>query len=361
MVEILVMGGSRFIGKHLLQKLSEDEKNNILVLNRGTIESDRYLPSNAVHIKVDRNNKEEIEQALSGKKFDFVYDICAITGDHVSHLLNIIKNNVGRHIHVSTGSVYDILKEDNPMLIPINEDGEIGPISEDEPPYMLNKRSAEKELMDAFNEGYPVTIVRPTFVYGPDNYFYSEAYFFDRILEEKHLFLPSKSSGYYDLIHVDDLVDIMLSLAMAPAEVVLGEAFNGSSGTAINGYKMAKIISGIIGKEPKIMFYTPKDLIKISWPQTPQLFPYLGEGAIFLGMDKTKSLLNFEPKFNYESGLKHAYEWWSRQERKEIDWGIEDKFAKYLELKNKKNDLKKELKELKTEIRDHFNQTKSED
>ena len=63
MKKILVVGGSKFIGKELLKKLST-KNDEIVVINRGTVGKEEYLPKNARHISVDRNDKEEMKKAI---------------------------------------------------------------------------------------------------------------------------------------------------------------------------------------------------------------------------------------------------------------------------------------------------------
>ncbi|RMG28576.1 MAG: NAD-dependent epimerase/dehydratase family protein [Methanobacteriota archaeon] len=342
MTKILVLGGSRFIGRHLLQKL---KGHDVLVLNRGNVPEDQYLPEGAVAKKVDRNSEDQMREALEGQKFDIVYDVSCITEKQAEIVVNLLNGNVGRHVHVSTASVYQLDKL--PDHIPIDENYEIGPIAEGEHPYMNNKRGAEKVLWKAHSDGFPVTMVRPTFVYGPDNYMYREAYFFDRISRGRPLILPGNGEAVFDLIHVDDLAELMIQLGNAPAEKVVGEAFNGSFGKMLTGNIFAKIVSEIIGIEAEILYLPMSELKKLNWPPHLFFYPYPPTGVYGLDSRKVENALGFKFEFNYRKGLQHTYEWWQLQEPKEPDWKLDDLIVGYLK-ENKVDELLEFLKSHQT-------------
>lgn len=349
MANILIIGGSRFIGKTLLDMLALTN-HQLYVLNRGSIPNEDYLPEGVIHMKVDRSNKEEMTKALGDTNFEIVFDICAITKDHVSILLEILEGKIKRHVHVSSGSVYD---EPNALSIPISEDFPYPELKEDTHPYIVSKTEAELELYKAFNErNFPMTIVRPTFVYGPRNYVYREAYFFDRIFRERYILLPSKGLGYFDMVHVEDCARLIMQCGFAPDEQVLGEAFNASRGLMLSGNMYAKIVANNLGKEAKILHFTFDLLKELGWPQDKSLYPYVPEGAMGFSTRKAEDVLGFEHNYNYQLGLDDAYQWWEKQENKEPEWEMEDLVINYL-LAEKNTDVAGKA-ELKQKTRDEI-------
>ncbi len=331
MSKILIVGGSKFIGKTILQKLDK-QAHDITVINRGTIENDKYLPEDVTHKIVDRNEIGQLKEAIAGIKFDIVYDICAVTRDHVSKLLEVIEGNVKRHVHVSSGSVYDM---ENVFSLPVDEDHPYPELNNETHPYVRAKTEAELELFKAYDRGYPVTMVRPTYVYGPDNYIYREAYFFDRISRERSILIPENGNGFFDMIHVDDLADITINLGIA--DNVIGKAFNGSSGKMISANMYAKLVAKILNKKLDIVYYTYDMLKELNWPEELYIYPYLPIGAFTMSTLKVYKELGFEHKFNYETGLVSTYEWWSKQDNPEPDWKREDLLIKYIKSLNDKD------------------------
>jgi len=222
MAKILLIGGSKFIGKTLLNKL-HSQNHEITVINRGTVASSDYLPSGVKHHKADRNNEEELREAIGDEAFDVVFDICAITKDHVIKILKVIEGNVLRHVHVSSGSVYDT---ENVLSVPVDEDHPFPELKEDTHPYVVSKTEAEIELFQAYNDRqFPMTIVRPTYVYGPDNYVYREAYFFDRIDRERSILLPEKGEGVDAVLArlIEEVKELELALKKEPVKQIANE------------------------------------------------------------------------------------------------------------------------------------------
>ncbi len=353
MKTVLVVGGSRFIGKHLVDRLSQ-QGHKLTVLNRGSVPKEEFLPEGAEHLVVDRNNRAEMKSALAERKFDVVYDVCCITREHAEIIVDVLKGNVGRHVHVSTGSVYD--QSVIPDEVPITEDFPIGPIKEGEHPYMINKRGAEEVLLTAYQEhGYPVIMVRPTFVYGPDNYVYREAYFFDRISRNRPIFLPENGDGTQDLVYVDDLVDLMIELGEGKAEKVLGEAFNGSRGTLISGNMLVNLISSILEKKADIRYIDMNTLKELEWPQDYMLYPYMPRGVLGFSSEKSAKLLGFSHKHTYRAGLEETYKWYVEQQKPEPDWNVEDILLSYL---NDKANGSENLEGTKIKLKEAIERTK---
>src|SRR5207244_13078633 len=53
--------------------------------------------------------------------------------------------------------------------------------------------------------GFPITILRPTVIYGPHNYLYREAYVFDRAEARRPIPVPGDGKSVTHVVHVDDV------------------------------------------------------------------------------------------------------------------------------------------------------------
>ncbi|MCY3412417.1 MAG: NAD-dependent epimerase/dehydratase family protein [Candidatus Heimdallarchaeota archaeon] len=332
MAKVLIIGGSRFIGKHVLQKLHSDG-HEITVINRGSIDYKKYLPEGVIHIKANRDNEEEMKAAISDE-FDICFDICAITKKHVTILLNALEGKVRRHVHVSSGSVYDT---ENVLSIPLDEDHPFPELNEDTHPYVLSKTEAELELFKAFKErSYPMTIVRPTYVYGPDNYIYREAYFFDRVSRERPILLPENGEGYFDMVYVDDLADLIIRVGFED-KIVIGEAFNGSFEKMMSANMYLKTVEKILSKNSEVIYYSHDELKEIGWPEDRYIYPYMPTGAMNFSNRKAERLLGFTFVTDYHNGLSKAFAWWKTQENIQPDFELEDLLIQYLKERSENN------------------------
>ncbi|MBB6713258.1 NAD-dependent epimerase/dehydratase family protein [Clostridium gasigenes] len=104
MMEILVLGGTRFFGKVLVNNLI-DMGHNVTIATRG-LTKDNY-EDKVNRIILDRENKDSIEQALNDKKFDVIYDNLCYSPNSAKILCDIIKDKTKKYIVVSSSAVYD--------------------------------------------------------------------------------------------------------------------------------------------------------------------------------------------------------------------------------------------------------------
>ena len=330
MQNILVIGGSKFIGKRLLRKLGKEDC-KITVLNRGNTPAEKYLPDNATHIAVDRNDKERLNEILKDKNFDVVYDISCITGEHAEIVIEALRGKVKRHVHISSGSVYQLEKPTDIREVPIDEDQPLATITGDTHPYIKAKTEAELAFFKVFEEeNYPISIVRPTYVYGPDNYVYREAYFFDRISRNRTILLPEDGEGYFDMVYVDDLVDLITHIGTYPDDKVLGQAYNGSSAILMSANMYARRVAEMLGKEVDIEYYPLSIGEDLDWPPERMLYPYVPVGVMSFSNTKAERDLGFIFNTGYDEGLTNAFNWWKSENYEEPDWAIENLLMDYL-------------------------------
>ena len=349
MSKILVIGGSRFIGKHILKKLGE-KNHEILVLNRGNVPNENYLPDNATHTVIDRNNEGSFASAVEGQTFNIVYDISCITKQHAEIALNCLKGRVDRYVFISTGGVYD---PDPQVLIqiPVEEDHPYPTITEDTHPYIRDKTQAELVLFAGYNKDkFPLTVIRPTFVYGPENYVYREAYFFDRISRDRPTLIPNGGHGIFDMVHVEDLADMTIILGEANSEDVEGRAYNGSSGFMLSGNMYANVVGQITGKNVDIVHFETKLLSELKWPRTKLLYPYIPEGVFGISSQKFERQFSYSPQFNYTTGFKSSYGWWVKNKGDEPDWELEDVLISLVKESNQESPDQNKITEFKSQI-----------
>lgn len=100
-MNILVLGGRRFVGKKLVQNLIE-EGNNVTVANRS---GRPEFGSDACYIVFDRNSRGSIRENIGRRNYDVIYDmICYSPQNAIDMIENI---SAGKYIMVSSSVVYD--------------------------------------------------------------------------------------------------------------------------------------------------------------------------------------------------------------------------------------------------------------
>jgi len=100
-MNILVVGGTRFAGVHLVTQLLS-AGHEVTIATRG-IAKDEF-GDKVKRIILERTDRESIFRALGGKSYDIVYDSQANSSNEIKHLLDAV--NCEKYILTSTASVY---------------------------------------------------------------------------------------------------------------------------------------------------------------------------------------------------------------------------------------------------------------
>ena len=115
MKNILIIGGSYFVGKVFVEELVKESDYSINVLNRGN----RPLRIQGVkEIVCDRNDVDKFKQSVSSTQWDVVVDFCAYSPQDIENALSVFpKGGVKHYIYISTTSIYQPTQ-----MLPIIED-----------------------------------------------------------------------------------------------------------------------------------------------------------------------------------------------------------------------------------------------
>lgn len=104
---ILVIGGTRFFGKLLVQRLVR-AGHHVTIATRG------YAPdpfgARITRVRVDRRNEHAMRAAFGGMKFDIVYDQMCYSPLDAAISSRVFGGNVGRYVMTSTIDVYRALE-----------------------------------------------------------------------------------------------------------------------------------------------------------------------------------------------------------------------------------------------------------
>ena len=105
-MDILILGGTQFVGKHLVFE-ALNRKHNVTIFNRGI--SNPNLFSNIECIIGDRNNDADLKK-LAKRKWDIIIDVPYFPMNVVKKSIDILYESTNKYVFISTISVYDIDK-----------------------------------------------------------------------------------------------------------------------------------------------------------------------------------------------------------------------------------------------------------
>lgn len=101
-MKILVIGGTRFFGIHMVKELLE-KGHDVTIATRG-ISSDEY-GDKVKRIILERTNKESVKEALSGTHYDVVIDKIAYCSNDIKYVMEAV--DCDKYMHTSSTSVYE--------------------------------------------------------------------------------------------------------------------------------------------------------------------------------------------------------------------------------------------------------------
>lgn len=219
MKNILVIGGTYFTGRVFAMVASTDPDTQLTFINRGRY-SMKHLP-NVVEYKCDRHDAAALAE-LPEADYDAVVDFCAYEESDARTLLSNLKGKIGQYILLSTADVYDWnIRTARDESTAIQSEKAPGPAGD----YMWNKMLLEKDATAFCNEkNIPITIFRPSFIYGPFNYAPREAFYIQLICTRQAIPQPIDSDSKFSFVYVKDVANAII--AAIGNEKAYGEAFN---------------------------------------------------------------------------------------------------------------------------------------
>ena len=272
-MNILITGCAGFVGFHLSEFLSKkykkskiigfDNINNFYspILKKMRIK-ELKKNKNFYFKKIDLENKKKIENIFKRNKIKIVIHLAAQAGVRDSlkipnsyfksnfiGFMNIInisnKNKVKKFIFASSSSVYGDKKK-----FPLKENMDISPKNI----YSATKKINEDIANDLSKISNMKMIgLRFFTVYGkfgrPDMFIFK---FLHSLLNRKKFYLYNKGNHFRDYTHIDDVVNIIISLIKKKITKKF-QIFNICSNDPIDLNKLVKFISDFVNIKPKII------------------------------------------------------------------------------------------------------------
>ena len=191
---ILILGGSRFIGYLMLSELIK-EGHNITIFNRQLRIPPAPFPKSTRLIKGDRNRPQDLER-LFNQSYDAIIDISGYNPNQVELIIKKYSSKIGQYIFISTTSVYK-----TPCPNPMTEESSRIFLKNT---YGGDKALAEDLLLD-YKQVFPVTIFRPQGVIGPYNTHIAGLVFY-RIINKFPVLIGKNANVRSNHLFVFDLI-----------------------------------------------------------------------------------------------------------------------------------------------------------
>jgi nucleoside-diphosphate-sugar epimerase len=301
-VRVLFIGGTGNISTAATWLLAE-RGIEIAVLNRGR--SDVPLPPGVRVIRADIRDRAAAAEALRGEEFDVVVDWLAYVHEHIDTDLELFQGRISHYVFISTAMVYE---KPSPFF-PLVEEAPLGNVHSR---YARDKIACEELLRRAHEEnGFPATIVRPSYTYGerwiPTALDGTDYTIVDRMRRGKQVIVPGDGESLWTMTHNTDFAQALVAI-LGNAETV-GEAFHITSDEVLTWNQITELIAAAAGLEPKIV-HIASDFVAAVAPELAE--GLLGDKAHSLVFDNSK-IKRFAPGFEatvpLAEGLARSLAW----------------------------------------------------
>ena len=321
-MKILVTGASGFTGSHLARRLlQKDHSVRVLVRPQSYIDED--LAGSAERIDGDLTRPSDCHKAVEG--CDAVYHIAAlyreeknpkaffdVNVDGTRNILEACKAfGVGRIVHCSTVGVHGHLKQ-----VPGGEDAPFHPGDA----YQRSKLEGELLALEYHRKhGLPVSVFRPTGIYGPGDLRLLK---FFRMARKRRP-LIGNGKPHYHLTYIDDLVEGIILCGTHHDAV--GEVFILGGPEAPTLREWYDTIAELLGVKPVGMrlpvwpFLAAGAVLELLFKPFGLQPPLHRRSVHFFTHDrwfdisKAQRVLGYSPKVGLREGMEKTARWYESQ------------------------------------------------
>ncbi len=249
-MKVLFIGGTGLISSACVE-LAVARGMDVVLLNRGN--APRPVPEGVTVLQGDIRDKAAVARVLGDMEFDVVAEFIAFTPEHIETDLELFRGRTKQYIFISSASAYQTPPASWPAL-------ESTPLRNPFWAYSRAKIACEDLLMKAYREdGFPVTIVRPSHTYDERSVPLDGRYtVLDRLRKGKKVIVHGDGTSLWTLTHHRDFAKAFVGLLGNPH--ALGEAIHITSDEALTWNQIVDCLANAMGVEPNVI-HIPSDLI----------------------------------------------------------------------------------------------------
>ena len=230
-MKILVLGGTSFVGRHLVEA-AEKRGHEVVLFNRGKTNSTVF--SHLRHIQGDRRKDANL---VGTEEWDAVLDTCAYSPQDLQPMIEALKDKTKTYMFISTISVYDNYKNGRPNETSSTFTQKFDSDEVTGETYGPLKVMCEQLLHETFNDR--ALIIRPCIVVGPHDPTDRFTYYAKRLAKNGKVAVPGGKETHRQVQWIDarDMADWIIRL--------LEEGKTGTYNAASNPISMNEFIDEI--------------------------------------------------------------------------------------------------------------------
>jgi nucleoside-diphosphate-sugar epimerase len=307
-MKVLFIGGTGFIST-AVSRLALEKGIDLYHLNRGQRKSELAGVKSLV---ADIHQPDAMQAALNDMQFDVVVDWIAFKPEDIERDITLFQGRVKQFMFISSASAYQkppafpIITESTPLYNPYWD-------------YSRNKIACEERLLQAYRqEGFPVTIVRPSLTYDTNLPIamggwgcYTLA---DRLLKGKPIIVHGDGSSLWVVTHAEDFGRGFLGLV--GNQQAIGHAFHITSDEVLTWDQIYITIADALGVKANIV-HIPSDFIaKVAPEKSGSLLGDKTWSAIFDNSKIKAFVPGFQAVIPFRDGVRRTLAWFDADEKR---------------------------------------------
>ena len=305
-MKILFIGGTGLISS-ACSELALLRGMELYILNRGVSQKHPLL-TGAQHLIGDvRADEAGVADLLASHQFDVVVDWIAFTPEDIERDLRLFSGKTEQFIFISSASAYQkppahyIVTEETPLENPFWD-------------YSRNKIACEERLMEAYRQdGFPVTIVRPSLTYGPSqiplctNSWGHPYTLIEHMKQGKKIVIPGDGTSLWVFTWNEDFAVGFLGLF--GRKETLGEAFQITSDEVLTWNQAYEEVGRALGVELNIVHVASELIAKYDEHAIGSLIGDKVNSVVFDNSKIKRFVPEFECKVPWAEGVRRALAW----------------------------------------------------
>ena len=303
-MKILLIGGTGTISSAITRQLAESG-HDLWLLNRGTRKDE--VPASVKQVIADIDDEAAVLRQIGNEQFDAVCEFIGFVTEQVERDIRLFSGRTRQYVYISSASAYNkpaashIITEGTSLANPYWE-------------YSRNKIACEELLMHTYREqGFPVTIVRPSHTYcersvpvsihGPKGSWPV----LKRMLEGKPVLVHGDGSSLWTLTWNEDFARGFIGLLGNPKAI--GEAYQIMSDEQLTWNQIYECAAQALHVTPKL-YHVVSDFLAATAPAGYDLTGNLiGDKAVTVMFDCSKlkrAVPGFHATIRFDEGVRRC-------------------------------------------------------
>ena len=306
MKKALFIGGTGTISAAITRAVAASGEWELYLLNRG--KRQEAVPEGVRQIVADIHDEADVAAKIADLRFDCVCEFIGFVPSDVERDWRLFRGKTRQYMYISSASAYQkpaanyLVNEGTPLANPYWQ-------------YSRDKIACEEFLMEKYREeGYPVTIIRPSHTYDERKLptgvhgAIGSWQVARRLLEGKPVIVQGDGSSLWTMTHNSDFAKGFIGL-MGNAHAI-GNAFQITSDETLTWNQIYESLARALGVECKL-YHVASDWLAAVGPQYDLEGGLLGDKAVSVVFDNRKlkrAVPGFTATVRFDEGVRRTVE-----------------------------------------------------